>query len=150
LRRDSLRRKLEAAGLSPGPGQEVLGKQQPVESLPVRGPLARTVVRFNAILGQVVKAEEPTFEIHDSSHLWARGFVRERQVARVRTGQPARVRLKAYPELVGEARLVRSGQVFGAEDRTLSVWAELPPELRAADRPLLPNMLARLTVVVGE
>jgi multidrug efflux pump subunit AcrA (membrane-fusion protein) len=65
---------------------------------------------------------------------------------RVRTGQKVRVRLVADPQFLAEGTIVRSGHIFGAEDRTLSVWIELkePP------KQLLPyNLSARLTVTLG-
>jgi RND family efflux transporter MFP subunit len=148
-RRDSLRRNLEAVGLAPEQVGDILEKRRFVAALPVRAPIAGAVVRFQAVLGQAVRAEEPLFEIHDLSEPLVRGYVSERQLAAVRLGQSARVRLLADPGFAADAVVVRSGQVFGVEDRTVSVWAQLSDEtkLRAG---LLDGMLARLVLVVAE
>jgi RND family efflux transporter MFP subunit len=142
-RRDSAQRKLEALGFAQEQVQAVLTQRKFLDALPLRSPIDGTVVHFDKALGQVIRAEEPLFEIHDLSQVWVQGYLAERDLARVRIGQAARVRLVAEPDLVAEATVVRSGRVFGTENRTLSVWAELkekPP------RPLQHNMLARLTL----
>jgi multidrug efflux pump subunit AcrA (membrane-fusion protein) len=102
-RRDSVRRKLLALGLSAEQIGSVLEGSRVVDSLPVRAPIAGTVVRFQATLGQVVKADDPLFEVHDPTGAGLRLFVAERQLAKVRVGQRGRVRLVADPSFEGEA-----------------------------------------------
>jgi cobalt-zinc-cadmium efflux system membrane fusion protein len=145
-RRDSLLRKLEALGLSPQQLQDLLQRKKTVAALPVRAPLGGSVVRCGAVLGQAVRAEEPLFEIHDLSRVWVQGFVPERELAKVRVGQPVRVYFVGAPESVAEATVVRHGVVPGGENRTVSVWAAFrqPPALTLAH-----NMLASLAVTVG-
>jgi hypothetical protein len=104
------------------------------------------VANFDKVLGQAVAPHEPLFQVHDPAGPWVRGFVPERDVGRVRLGQPVRVRVVADPGFVGTGRVVRSGRAFAADARSVSVWVELdghPP------RPLLHNQLAALAVVVG-
>ncbi len=147
-RRDSLERKLETVGLSRDQIASLLKKKRLVEALPVRAPIAGTVVHFDKVLGQIVKAEEPLFEVQDLSRVWVQGFLSERDLARLRLDSQesmgVRVRLVADPSFLGKGKVQRSGQVFGADDRTLSVWVELdeePPGLQH-------NMLARITLPV--
>jgi cobalt-zinc-cadmium efflux system membrane fusion protein len=147
-KRDTVQRKLETLGLTARQIQDLCDRRQFAEALPVRAPLAGAVVRFHATLGQAVKADEPLFEIHDLARPVVRGFVAERQRARVQIGQQARVRLAAAPGDVLGATLARTGQEFEA-DRTLSVWAELN-ETDTGPAPLLHGMLASLTLVVAE
>jgi cobalt-zinc-cadmium efflux system membrane fusion protein len=145
VRRDTLRRKLEAAGLTAEQVQDITSKRRLLAALPVRAPIAGIVVRFQAALGQTIKAEDPLFEIHDLKGVQVRGHVAERQVRQVRLGQRARVRLAAVPDFVGEAVVVRSGQTFGS-DRTLPLWAEW----RGPHPEVLQGMLARLSLIVSE
>jgi RND family efflux transporter MFP subunit len=146
-RRDSLQRKLLAVGLSAEQVQAVRDRGQFVEALSVRAPIDGVVVRFHGVLGQAVKAEAPLFEIHDLNHVAIRGHVFERQLQGVTLGQRARVRLAADADFLAEARVLRSGQVFGSDDRTLSVWAEFETK---PQRLLQPGMLARLSLIRGE
>lgn len=147
-RRDSLERKLETVGVSRDQIASLLKEKRLVEALPVRAPIAGTVVHFDKVLGQIVKAEEPLFEVQDLSRVWIQGFLSERDLARLRLdsqeSMDVRVRLVADPSFLGKGKVQRSGQVFGADDRTLSVWVELdeePPGLQH-------NMLARITLPV--
>jgi multidrug efflux pump subunit AcrA (membrane-fusion protein) len=174
LRRDSYWRKLEAVGLTREEIREVLDRRRPVETLPVRAPIGGAVVGLQATLGHLVEANHPVFEIHDLGRRLVRGYVSERQLAAVRVGQTARVRLLADPAEEATGIVIRSGQTVGADDRSLSVWVELGEELQPASRLLpalgagdpltlaawahlpgppprwLPGMLTRLTLVVSE
>jgi cobalt-zinc-cadmium efflux system membrane fusion protein len=145
--RDTLVRKLRAVGLSAGHIDGVLTKKALVETLPVRSPIDGYVVGFDRVLGQAIKAEEPILGVHDLSHPWVQGFVSERDVARTRLGQRVRVRLEADPDFLAEGKVVRSGRVFGSDDRTLSVWVEFD---RPPASPLRYGQLARLAVSMGQ
>jgi cobalt-zinc-cadmium efflux system membrane fusion protein len=142
-RRDSAQRKLEAIGLSSEQVKAILTEKKLVETLPLRAPIDGIVVHFDKVLGQVIKAEEPLFEVHDLSHAWLQAYVSERDLSSVRLGQTARVRLVSNPNFLAEATVVRSGRVFGSDNRTLSVWLELN---KNPDPFLQHNMLARLTL----
>jgi RND family efflux transporter MFP subunit len=146
-RRDSLKQKLQTIGLSAEQVAALLAKKQLVETMPIRAPIDGVLVHFDKILGQVIKAEEPLFEIHDLSRVWVKGHLSELHVSQVRIGQPVRVRLAADPSFLAEAKVVRSGWILGTDDRTLSVWIELdnPPTA-----PLQHNMLARLSFVLRQ
>lgn len=145
-RRESLLQKLNAIGLNAGQIEQLLQTKKLVETLPLRAPIGGTVIQFNKVLGQSVKAEEPLFAVHDLTRVWVQGYLFEQDVVRVRTGQKVRVRLVADSQFLAEGAIVRSGHVFGAEDRTLSVWIELK---EAPKQPLPYNLLARLTITLG-
>ncbi len=145
--RDTLRRKLAALGLSPGQIDELAEKKKLVAALPLRSPIAGRVANFDRVLGQALRAGDGLFEVHDSSGALIQAFIAEGELAGLRPGRKARVRLVADPAFVGEATVVRSGRTFGEEERVLAAWARLdaPPS-----RPLLHGQLARLTIVQGE
>jgi len=145
-RRDNLKRQLQSVGLSQEQVETILTEKKFLSTLPLRATIAGYVVHFDKILGQVVQPGEPLFEVHDLSRVWIAASVSERDIAKIHVGQQARVRLVADPQFAGKAVVVRSGQVVGAENRTLGVWLELseqPPMV------LQHNMLARLSLTVG-
>lgn len=146
-RGESLQRRLVQVGLTDEQVRLILDKRQFVQTISVRAPIDGNLIRFHAALGQAVKAEDPLFEIHDLSGVWVQGHVLERDVARVRVGQKARVTLAADPQFVAEGVVRRNAGIFDAEDRTLSIWVELGSPLV---RPLPVGMLARLTLIVAE
>lgn len=144
-RRDSGQRKLEAVGLTAEQVKAILAEKKLVKTVPLRSPIDGNVVHFDRVLGQIVKADEPLFEVHDLSQSWIQAFVSERELSSVRLGQASRVRLVSDPTFHAEATVVRSGRVFGSDSRTLSVWVELK---RVPNTILQHNMLARLSLTL--
>jgi RND family efflux transporter MFP subunit len=151
-RRESLRRKLQAAGVSEPEIQGVMDRGKFLDALPVRAPIAGAVVQFfHAGIGHSVKAEDPLFEIHDVAHPIVRGFVSERQLAAVRIGQKAVMRLLATPNVVTDGTVVRSSQTLADNDRTLSIWLEPMPSRHADPAWVwLNGMPVRSTLLVSE
>jgi len=144
-KRDSVRRRLELAGLSADRVDALLRRQEVAPALPVRATVAGTVVAFDRVIGQSVRADEALFEVHDLAGPWVEGFVSEQELTRVRVGQSARVRFVGNPGIVLEGKVARSGRTFGTTHRTLSVWVELD---REPPTPLRHGQMARLALTV--
>ena len=144
-RRESLRRRLEIVGLTAGQLDELVKDRAIVPTLPVRAAVAGTVVSFDRVVGQSVRADEALFEIHDLARPWVQGFVSEQELNRVKIGQVARVRLTGDRSAIMTGKVVRSGRTFGMANRTLSIWVELDAD---PPTPLRQNQMARLSLVV--
>jgi len=144
-RRDSLRRRLGLLGLTGNQIDALVTKREIVPSLPVRATVAGTIVSFDRVIGQSIRADEPLFEIHDLARPWIEGFVSEQELSRVHEGQFARVRMVSDSGVVLEGKVARSGRTFGVSHRTLSVWVELD---RDPPFPLRHNQMARLTLTL--
>jgi len=144
-KRDSLRRRLGVVGLAADQLDALVAKRVIVPALPVRAARAGTVVAFDRVVGQSVRADESLFEVHDLVRPYVEAFVSEREFTNVRVGQAARVRIVGHPGVVLAGKVARSGRTFGAADRTLSAWVELdgdPPAI------LRHGQMARLTLTV--
>lgn len=141
----NIRQKLLTLGLSPSQIDEVIKTKRVVDALPVRAPMDGVVVDFDRVLGQVIRADESLFEIHDLSQLWVEAFVGERESSHVRVGQTARIRLVAYPTFEAEGTVTRLGPVVGADSRTQAAWIEFQTRPSVA---LQHNMLARVTLTM--
>ncbi|MFO1045823.1 MAG: efflux RND transporter periplasmic adaptor subunit [Planctomycetaceae bacterium] len=139
----SLRQKLLMLGITSSQIDEVLKTGRVIDAVPVRATINGTIVDFDRMLGQVVRADEALFEIHDVTQVWVQAFVGERDSALVKVGQKARIRLVAYPDLETEGTVTRIGPVVGADSRTQAAWIEFtsPPSV-----PLQHNMAARVTL----
>jgi len=144
-RRDSLRRRLELVGLTSGQLDALVRDRAIVPTLPVRAAVAGTIVAFDRIVGQSVRADEALFEIHDLVRPWIQGFVSEQELARVKIGQDARVRVIGNPGAVLTGKVVRSGRTFGGANRTLSIWVEFDADPPTA---LRQSQIARLALAV--
>lgn len=139
----NVRQKLLSLGLSSSQIEEVLRSKHVIDSLPVRAPMDGVVVNFDRVLGQVIRPDEPLFEIHDISQVWVQAFVGERDSSQIQVGQLARIRWIAYPDLEAEGTVARLGPVVGVASRTQAAWIEFqrPPSVV-----LQHNMLVRATL----
>lgn len=147
FKRDSLRNRLTAIGLTEPQLDSLIKERRLIEAVPVRSPVDGVVTSFEKVLGQSVKAEEPIFTVTDLTEPLVEGFVSERDVQRVRIGQSARVRFVSNPATAWAGRVARSSQVLTVGDQSLSVWIELneqPPEV------LRVGQLAGITVSIAQ
>lgn len=139
----NLRQKLLTVGLTSEQVAEVLSSKKVLGTFPVRAPIAGTVVDFDRRLGEVVRADESLFEIHDLSQFWVQAFVGERDAEHVRVGQSARVRLVSQPDQQFDGVVARLGPVVGVESRMQAAWIELSAPSSLS---LQHNMSARVTL----
>lgn len=68
--------------------------------LELRAPLAGYVVSRDALVGQGVTPEHVLFDLADLDRVYFVGRLFEKSLARVHPGQPAEVRLNAYPDVL--------------------------------------------------
>lgn len=112
-------------------------------TVPILAPAAGWIVGFNVVPGQIVHPEDQLFEIHDLSKVWVKGYVFERDAARVAVGQSARVTFSAFPDLEAIGKVVRIAPIMDDNERVLPVWIEVDNP----DRLLKEGMLARVAVL---
>jgi membrane fusion protein, heavy metal efflux system len=67
------------------------------EQIPVKSPLAGVVLEKRITEGGAATPGSPLFVVSDLSSLWALAEIDETALSRVQTGQPAEVRVAAYP-----------------------------------------------------
>ncbi|NUQ63033.1 MAG: efflux RND transporter periplasmic adaptor subunit [Pirellulales bacterium] len=153
LRIEGLKQQLAFLGLDPRAiaGLEQIdltrssADRQFIESVPVRAPASGLIAALDVVPGQVVRSQDPLFEIHDLSNVWVKGYVFERDVHRVKLGQTARITFPAYPDLEAAGKVVRIAPMMEEHERVLPVWVEVANP----DHLLKDGMLARVTVLAG-
>lgn len=143
---ETLWNRLSLLGMSKDQLGALIERKELTELLPVRATVAGTLVHFDKVLGQAVKADEKLFTLHDLEKPWIEGFVSERELSGIQLDQTVRVRFSSDPVGVFAGKVVRSGGVLGTDSRTLSVWIELDDY---PQYPLLHKQLARVSVAVG-
>ncbi len=141
----SLRRRLEAIGTTAEQIDALVTQQQLIETVAVRSPIDGAVASFDRVIGQAVKAEEPLFTIHDLSKPLVQAMVPERDFARVRVGQTARIRLIAAGQL-WTGRVVRTSRTFTGGGQSLMAWIDPdgPPPVECRH-----GMLASVSLTVA-
>ena len=145
-RKETLSSRLTLLGMSKEQIADLVERKKLTKLLPVKAAAAGTLVHFDKVLGQAVKADEKLFTVHDLGKPLVEGFVSERDVRRLRMdkSQTVRIRFSSEPDKFFSGKVVRSSGVFGSESRTVSVWVELD---EAPKTNLLYKQLARLSIV---
>ena len=137
------RTKWLALGLPAG----ALESTQEAPGMPIRSPLAGTVIHADLSLGKVVEPGEHLFEIVDTRKVWARIGVLERDSQRVRPGLTAELAFTALPGETFGGVIAAVSQAIDSETQLGQAWVELE---NPADRParLLPGMKGQARVVL--
>jgi cobalt-zinc-cadmium efflux system membrane fusion protein len=119
-------------------------------TVPLLAPIDGTVVERNVNPGQVVDTSTLTpwqmFTITDSSRVWVEADVYERDLGRVKVGQPVRIQVASLPNrtFTGIVNYIVPG--VSATSRTLKVRTEI----RNPDGLLKPGMFAEVSVSSGQ
>jgi membrane fusion protein, multidrug efflux system len=92
----------------------------------VRSPLTGSVAKRLVSVGEYVRPGTPLFDLVDDDPLKLRGDVPERFAQEIAVGQPVQIRVDAYPDILFQGRLVRVSPAANAENRSITVEAEVP------------------------
>jgi Cu(I)/Ag(I) efflux system membrane fusion protein len=114
-------------------------------TLTFRSPVAGVVTEKKALQGMRFMPGDALYQVADLSSVWVVADVFEQDIAQVRTGAMAKVRINAYPDKVFEGRVTYVYPTLNPETRTVPVRVELanPGQL------LKPAMFAQVEVPVG-
>jgi cobalt-zinc-cadmium efflux system membrane fusion protein len=122
-----------------------IDKQTITSRFELKSPLMGVVVERAVTPGQWVTGEV-LFTIADLDQLQVVADLYERDVALVKEGQPAVVKVEAYPEIDFPARVTAVGDVVDSATRTIKVRAQVNNQARL----LKPEMFARLQLDISE
>jgi cobalt-zinc-cadmium efflux system membrane fusion protein len=88
--------------------------------LPLRAPIAGTVLSRDAIVGQPVTADKTLGSIADLSRVWFLGRIFEKDLAELHVGAASEVELNAFPERHFSGDVAYIGQQIDPAARTLT------------------------------
>ena len=92
----------------------------------LRAPFAGFTLSRNAIVGQTVPAEHVLCDLIDFSRAYFIGRLYEKNLAQVRAGQLAEVRLNAYPEVVFLGKVETVSKMLDPSARTVVTRIAIP------------------------
>jgi len=98
----------------------------PQRTLTLRAPAAGVVTEKKAVQGMRFMPGETLYQIADLSAVWVLADVFERDIAAVRVGQAATVRIDAYPDRAFDGKVSYIYPTLNAQTRTVPVRIELP------------------------
>jgi cobalt-zinc-cadmium efflux system membrane fusion protein len=130
-RRDAALSKLRALSVEPAvlTRLEREGVRDMTSRFVVRSPIAGTVAERNVTIGETVEATAKIFSIADLSEVWITAALFDKDLAIVRQGMPATVRVQGLADATFEGRVKQIGPQVDEKTRTL------PVRIAVANRP---------------
>jgi membrane fusion protein, heavy metal efflux system len=110
-----------------GMGASLAGGEDP-SLFQIASPIAGQLVQRSAAPGQVVAPDATLATVADLSRIWFQAQLFEKDLARVREGAEAEVRLNGYPEVVFPAKVARIASQVDPQMRALTVRLALQDE----------------------
>lgn len=120
------RQRLELLGIAPAEIAAIEKSGQPIRALPIRAPSGGYVTFKGVVEGAFVDPGTELFEIADLSRVWAWAEVYERDLARIRIGQSASLRVPAVPGRTFEGKVTFLQPLVDPRTRTVRARVELP------------------------
>ena len=143
---DGARRRLQNLNVS----EAVIDEMERTRKVPMAvtwsSPRDGLVLQRTAIEGMKAAAGDTLFRIGDISTMWVLADVPERDLASVRVGQPATVRLRSAPGRAFAGKVAVIYPQVNPDTRATRVRIELPNP----DGALLPDMYADVEIATGD
>jgi len=116
------------------------------EKSPVESPLDGLVGRVYVDVGATVSPQTPIGLVVKMSAVKVRIDAAERDLPKIRRGQPAQVKVDAYPGRIFKGRVESVSPVVDRTSRTALVEIKIPNK----DLSIKPGMFARIKILVNE
>lgn len=125
----------------------------------ITAPAAGIVTRMKLQAGEWVEADTPTFGIIGTGAVWVEANLKETQLDAITIGQPAEVRVDAFPDAVWSGRIESLSPATGAEFSALppqnasgnwvKVVQRLPVRITVEPDPGLPQLRAGMSATIS-
>jgi membrane fusion protein, heavy metal efflux system len=113
--------------------------------LPIKAPIAGTVVERNIVIGQLVDGSTTAFRIINTTTLWADGQVYEKEAPGL-SGRPAvTLTVTAFPGAEFHGKVIYVAPIVDEHTRTITIRASIPNR----NGRLKPQMFGELHVPIG-
>lgn len=112
--------------------------------LELKAPVGGEVIERHGTVGEAVDRARELYTISDLKQVWAVAEIKEKDIASVRVGDSATVRVTAYPRAVFEGKIALIGNEV--EERTRTVEARIEVDNRVGK--LKPGMFADVEIVM--
>ncbi|ROO24331.1 efflux RND transporter periplasmic adaptor subunit [Salinisphaera japonica] len=114
----------------------------PLSRFTLRAPIAGTIQRRDAVIGQTVASNETPFQVVDASQMWVMIHVAENNAARMQPGLAVSLRVRSLPGRRFEGTTNWVSEALDADSRTLTVRAVVDN----TDRRLSADMFGTATI----
>lgn len=118
---------------------------RPFSEFPLTSPIAGTLVRREMAVGEAVSSDRPLMTVINLDQVWVNTNIFESDLAAIRIGDRATVKVVAYPENSFEGRLSFIGDEVDRKTRTVLARIEVPNP----DHLLKPGMFAHAVILAS-
>jgi membrane fusion protein, heavy metal efflux system len=138
--------KLRLLGVSDADIAEVMKTELVDPLVPVLAPEDGIIVERLVNVGELIDPSKPLFTIGDFHSVWLKADVFEKDIPKLRLGQPIELAVDSFPDQSFTGKLDYIANQVDGDTRTLLVRAEIsnPQGL------LRPKMFARMKILVGQ
>jgi cobalt-zinc-cadmium efflux system membrane fusion protein len=92
---------------------------------PIVSPFEGVIIDARIAPGEVAGEQTDLFQIADLSHVWVQAEVFEKDLARIRVGQPAFISVDTYPDQKFTGNVTYIGDILDPKTRTTKVRCEV-------------------------
>jgi membrane fusion protein, heavy metal efflux system len=124
---------------------EIKGSGHKNPLLPVRSPFGGVITEKHAIVGELSDPSKSLYTVADLSSVWIMVDVNEKDLAKVKRGQAARVAVGAFPDLKLKGRVTYIADVVDPTTRTVKARVEVANP----GRKLKPEMFATVELALA-
>jgi cobalt-zinc-cadmium efflux system membrane fusion protein len=143
---EPIKQKLRILGLDDTSIARVLKTREVQAEVPVPSPESGLVSERLVNVGELIDPSKPLFTIGNFDSVWIKADVYEKDVSKVKAGQPITLEVDSFPGEQFQGKLDYVADSISPDTRTLNVRAEVAnPTLK-----LKPKMFARMNILVGE
>lgn len=121
----AVRNKLRNWKLTDTQIEQIEASGQVREAFPILSTVSGTVTEVLTAEGDYVSAGQPIARLSNLGSVWANLDAYERQVSRIRVGQPVRIVSNAHPDTEFQAKISFIDPILDAQTRTVTVRATL-------------------------
>lgn len=136
--------RLRVLGVRPTTADPHAGEHYP-SHVPVRSPIAGTVLDSEATVGRQVEPGDPLFHVGDLGQVWLLLDVYERDLRHLAVGQQLQFSVDAWPSERFAGQVEQVGSLVEPDARTVEVRVVVDNP----DGKLKPNMFATATIAIG-
>lgn len=122
---------------------QIEGHKKPL--LPVRSPISGIITEKHAIVGELSDPSKSLYTVADLSSVWVVVDINEKDLAKVRKGQSARVMVGAFPDLKLNGRITYIADQVDQATRTVKARIEVTN----SGRKLKPEMFATVELALA-
>ncbi|PWT94852.1 MAG: hypothetical protein C5B55_02135 [Blastocatellia bacterium] len=137
------RRRLLILGMKDADIDGLIKRPNLTATFSLNSPIDGIVVERNATIGATVGTDANVFKIIDISRVWIDANVFEKDLERVRNGQPVKLTVPAFPGTTFSGRVIYVSTVVDPDTRSVKVRTEVPNP----DGRLKPDMFANVEIV---